>query len=62
MNHKTTALQAAEEIVENYIKKQTSLSRRFRIKNKRKHPVGFFLLWGVAVALLFGAVLLFLLI
>ncbi len=59
MNHKSTALQAAEEIIENYIKKQTSLSQRFRIKNKRKHPLGLFLLLGMGVALLFGGIMLF---
>lgn len=61
MNHKSMALQVAEEIIENYIKKQTSLSQRLRIKNKRKYPTGFFLLLGGGVLLLIGGTILFLL-
>lgn len=60
MNRKSAVVQEAEEIIENYIRKQGALSRKFQIKSKRKHHGGFFLLLGLGVTVLLG-ILLFLL-
>ncbi len=54
MYHKSAVVQEAEEIIENYIKKQEALSKRFRIKSKRKIHSGVFLLLGLGVTILLG--------
>ena len=56
MEHKSAVVREAEEIIANYIKKQTALSHRFRIKKKRNHPKGLFLLFGIGVAVIFWVV------
>lgn len=56
MQHRSTVVREAEEIIANYIKKQSALSERFRIKKKRKPPFGFFLLLGVGITVIFWTV------
>lgn len=56
MYHKSAVVQKAEEIIENYIKKQAALSKRFQIKSKRKPPHGFFLLLGLSVTIILGMI------
>lgn len=56
MQHKSAVVREAEEIIANYIKKQSALSERFRIKKKRKPPLGIFLLLGVGITVVFWTV------